>query len=133
MATRRTIEFSARTRLANLQRLGQELFDILIVGGGITGAGIVRDAALRGYRVALIDKGDFASGTSSKSSKLVHGGVRYLETLEFGLVFEASRERRTLLQIAPHLVTPLPFLFPLYRDARRPPWTINMGMWLYDV
>ncbi len=125
-------EFSAKTRESNLQRFQQEPFDILIVGGGITGAGIARDAAMRGYSVALIDKGDFASGTSSKSSKLVHGGVRYLELFEFGLVFEASRERRTLWQIAPHLVRPLPFLFPVYRDARWPAWMINLGLWMYD-
>ncbi|MCL4396628.1 MAG: glycerol-3-phosphate dehydrogenase [Chloroflexi bacterium] len=124
--------FSARTRQANLERLGQEPYDLLIVGGGITGAGIARDAAMRGFKIALIDKGDFASGTSSKSSKLVHGGVRYLELFEFGLVFEASRERRTLWQIAPHLVRPLPFLFPVYRDARWPAWMINLGLWMYD-
>jgi glycerol-3-phosphate dehydrogenase len=126
-------EFSARTRWNNLEKIGSDLLDILIVGGGITGAGIARDAAMRGYRVALVDKGDFASGTSSKSSRLVHGGVRYLELFEFGLVYEASRERRTLMQIAPHLVRPLPFLFPVYRDARWKPWMINIGMWLYDA
>jgi glycerol-3-phosphate dehydrogenase len=126
-------EFSAKTRLANLQQFKQNLYDMLIVGGGITGAGIARDAAMRGYKVALIDKGDFASGTSSKSSKLVHGGVRYLELFEFGLVFEASRERRTLWQIAPHLVKPLPFLFPVYRDARWPAWMIDLGLWMYDA
>jgi len=125
-------DFSARTRQANLKQFKTDLYDILIVGGGITGAGIARDAAMRGYKVALIDKGDFASGTSSKSSKLVHGGVRYLELFEFGLVFEASRERRTLSQIAPHLVRPLPFLFPVYRDARWPGWMIDIGLWMYD-
>ncbi len=132
MAIQRSGEFSARTRLANLQQFKQDGYDILIVGGGITGAGIARDASMRGYKVALIDKGDFASGTSSKSSKLVHGGVRYLELFEFGLVFEASRERRTLWQIAPHLVKPLPFLFPVYRDARWPAWMVNLGLWMYD-
>src|SRR5512143_480696 len=100
--------FSAKTRSANLQRMAQQQHDILVVGGGITGAGIARDAAMRGFQTALIDKGDFASGTSSKSSKLVHGGVRYLEMFEFGLVFEASRERRILWNIAPDLVRPLP-------------------------
>jgi len=125
-----TAEFSAKTRQSNLQK--REQFDILVIGGGITGAGIARDAALRGYKVALVDKGDFASGTSSKSSRLVHGGVRYLEMFEFGLVFEASRERRVLWTIAPHLVKPLPFLFPVYRDARWPAWMINLGLWLYD-
>lgn len=123
--------FSPDTRLSNLNRLAKP-FDILVVGGGITGAGIARDAAMRGYKVALIDKGDFASGTSSKSSKLVHGGIRYLELFEFGLVFEASRERRTLWNIAPDLVRPLPFLFPVYRDARWPAWMIDAGLWMYD-
>ncbi len=127
-----TTEFSARTRLANLERLGRETFDILVIGGGITGAGIARDAALRGLRTALVDKSDFAAGTSSKSSKLVHGGVRYLELFEFGLVFEASRERRVLRHIAPDLVRPLPFLFPVYRDARYPGWMIDLGLWMYD-
>ncbi len=132
MTTQPTGEFSAKTRQAYLQSLKQDVYDILVVGGGITGAGIARDAAMRGYKVALIDKGDFASGTSSKSSRLVHGGVRYLEMFEFGLVFEASRERRTLWQIAPHLVHPLPFLFPIYRDARWPAWMIDIGLWMYD-
>ncbi|MGE5263918.1 MAG: glycerol-3-phosphate dehydrogenase/oxidase, partial [Acidobacteriota bacterium] len=124
-------DFSSDTRLSNLNRPADP-FDILVVGGGITGAGIARDAALRGYKVALVDKGDFASGTSSKSSKLVHGGIRYLELFEFGLVFEASRERRTLWNIAPDLVRPLPFLFPVYRDARWPAWMIDAGLWMYD-
>ena len=87
--------------------LGREVFDLLVVGGGITGAGVARDAALRGLRVALVEKHDYASGTSSRSSRLVHGGVRYLEHGQIGLVFESSRERRTLQRIAPHLVRPL--------------------------
>ena len=124
-------EFSARTRQLNLQP--REPFDILVVGGGITGAGIARDAMMRGFKTALIDKGDFASGTSSKSSKLVHGGVRYLETFEFGLVFEASRERRVLWNIAPDLAKPLPFLFPVYRDSKLRGWMINLGLWAYDA
>jgi glycerol-3-phosphate dehydrogenase len=127
-----TNDFSAQTRRANIEKLGAEMFDVVIVGGGITGAGIARDAAMRGYRVALVDKGDFASGTSSKSSKLVHGGVRYMELFEFGLVAEASRERRILWNIAPYLVHPLPFVFPIYRDARWPKWMIDVGMWMYD-
>ncbi len=124
-------EFSARTRARNLHTLDQ--FDVLVVGGGITGAGIARDAALRGFKTALIDKGDFASGTSSKSSKLIHGGVRYLEMFDWRLVFEASRERRTLSLIAPALVKPMPFLFPVYKDARFKPWLIDLGLWLYDA
>src|SRR5690349_23576572 len=107
--------------------------DVLVIGGGITGAGIARDAALRGLRVALIDKGDFGAGTSSHSSRLIHGGIRYLEHGDFRLVFEASHERRVLLHIAPHLVRPLAFLFPAYRGARVPAWKLRAGMWLYDI
>src|ERR1043165_2368513 len=92
--------------------------DMLIIGGGITGAGVALDAALRGLRVALIDKGDFASGTSSISSKLVHGGLRYLEHGDFRLVYEALHERRRLLRNAPHLVHPLRFVLPFYQGAR---------------
>src|ERR1700724_3732326 len=87
-----------------------ETFDLLILGGGITGAGVALDAVLRGFRVALIDKGDFASGTSSASSKMVHGGLRYLEHGQFHLVYEALHERRLLLHNAPHLVRPLRFV-----------------------
>src|SRR5438309_8420740 len=87
-------------------------FDLLILGGGITGAGVALDATLRGFRVALIDEGDFASGTSSVSSKLIHGGLRYLEQAAFGLVYEALHERRLLLDNAPHLVHPLRFVIP---------------------
>jgi glycerol-3-phosphate dehydrogenase len=108
-------------------------FDLLILGGGITGAGVALDAVLRGLRVALIDKGDFASGTSSLSSKLVHGGLRYLEHGAFGLVREALHERRRLLGNAPHLVRPLRFLLPFYRGARVPPWQWRLGLVLYDL
>src|SRR5256886_6087311 len=107
--------------------------DGLIVGGGITEAGIARDAASRGFRTALIDKADFGAGTSSHSSRLIHGGLRYLEQGAFRLVFEASRERRVLLTIAPHLVRPLAFLFPVYRGARVPAWRLRAGLWLYDL
>lgn len=113
--------------------MGREALDVLVIGGGITGAGIARDAALRGFRTALVEKGDFGGGTSSASSRLVHGGLRYLETGALHLVFESSRERRRLLQLAPHLVWPLPFLFPLYRGGRVPPWKLRAGMWLYDA
>src|SRR5438309_9328348 len=95
--------------------LQENTFDLLILGGGITGAGVALDAALRGLRVALIDKGDFASGTSSASSKLVHGGLRYLEHGDFRLVYEALHESRRLLRNAPHLVHPLRFVVPFYR------------------
>src|SRR5216110_1004190 len=107
--------------------------DLLIIGGGITGAGIARDAALLAFRTALIDKSDFGAGTSSHSSRLIHGGIRYLEQYAFHLVFEASRERRVLLRIAPHLVRPLAFLFRVYRGARFPAWQLRAGMWLYDL
>src|SRR5213593_132140 len=107
--------------------------DVLIIGGGITGAGIARDAVLRGFRTAVVDKADFGAGTSSHSSRLIHGGIRYLEQGAFHLVFEASRERRVLLTIAPHLVRPLAFLFPVYRGARVPAWKLRAGMWLYDL
>jgi glycerol-3-phosphate dehydrogenase len=109
------------------------VFDLLVIGGGITGAGVARDAALRGLRVALVERHDYASGTSSRSSRLVHGGVRYLEHGELGLVFESSRERRTLQRIAPHLVRPLAFTWPVYRGARVPRWKLGAGLLLYDV
>jgi glycerol-3-phosphate dehydrogenase len=113
--------------------MSAEPVDLLVIGGGITGAGIARDAALRGIRTALVDKGDFGCATSSNSSRLIHGGLRYLENREFGLVREASRERLVLLRIAPHLVRPLPFLIPVYRGARVPRWKLRAGMWLYDM
>ena len=128
-----TADFSAETRHHNLIRLSRETFDILVIGGGITGAGIARHAARRGYKVALVEKGDFAGGTSGKSSKLVHGGLRYLAALDFRLVFRACHQRHTLLHFAPHLVWPLPFVLPIYRDSPRPLWQIRAAMWLYDA
>ena len=116
-----------------LARLSSESFDVLVIGGGITGAGVARDAAMRGLRVALVEQDDFASGTSSRSSRLVHGGLRYLEHGQLGLVFESSRERRTLLRIAPHLVRPLSFVWPLYHRARVPGWKLRLGLTLYDA
>lgn len=106
---------------------------MLVIGGGINGAGIARDLALRGVGVALLEKGDFASGTSSASTKLIHGGLRYLERRDFGLVFESCRERRILQTIAPHLVRPLPFLIPVYREDPRPLPLIRAGLTLYDL
>jgi glycerol-3-phosphate dehydrogenase len=100
-------------RAQNLARLGSESFDVLVIGAGITGAGVALDAATRGLSVAVVDKGDFASGTSSKSSKLIHGGLRYLQQREFRLVYENLHERQRLLNNAPHLVEPLPFLIPI--------------------
>src|SRR5579864_8203571 len=101
-------------RAAARRSLETTTFDLVIVGGGITGAGVARDAALRGLKVALLEKGDLARGTSSASSKLIHGGLRYLEQLELGLVREGTRERALLMRNAPHLARPLPFIFPIY-------------------
>ena len=119
------------TRNEMWQRLGDEV-DLLVIGGGINGAGIARDAAQRGLRVAMVEMQDLAFGTSSRSSKLVHGGLRYLEMMEFALVFEAVSERRILLDLAPHLVNPLGFLFPVYKHSRRSLTTINAGLWMYE-
>ena len=107
--------------------------DLLVIGGGITGAAIARDAAMRGWRTVLVDAGDLASGTSSRSSRLVHGGLRYLEQGRLGLVFEALRERRTLLRIAPHLVRPLDFVFPVHDGDRMPLWKLAAGVALYNL
>jgi glycerol-3-phosphate dehydrogenase len=104
-----------------------------VIGGGITGTGVARDAAMRGLRVVLVDQNDLGSGTSSRSSRLVHGGLRYLETGDLRLVLVANRVRRVLLRIAPHLVWPLRFLFPLHKGDRLSLWRLNAGMWLYDL
>ncbi len=120
-------------RRRTLDALARESFDVLVIGGGITGAGVARDAALRGLRTALVEQDDFASGTSSRSSRLVHGGVRYLEHGQLRLVFESSAERRTLRRIAPHLVRPLAFVWPVYAGARVPRWKLTAGLALYDL
>jgi len=116
----------------DIDSLRKTKFDIVIIGGGINGAGIARDAAMRGYKVALLEKGDFASGTSSKSSKLIHGGLRYLKYANFKLVYEALHERKTLLEIAPHLVRPMPFIIPIYKDSPNSRFIIRVGLVLYD-
>ena len=109
------------------------MYDIVIIGGGITGAGIARDAVLRGLKVALFEKGDFGGGTSSKSSKLIHGGLRYLEHGELGLVFESVSERAIQTKVAPHLVRPIPFVVPVYEQHRPGLELINIGLWIYDA
>ncbi len=124
--------FSSATRKENLARLQETVFDLLVVGGGITGTSVARDASLRGLSTALVEKGDWGSGTSSRSSRLIHGGLRYLENYQVGLVFRCCRERRTMRRIAPRLVRPLPFLYPIYRGQKPPPWKLRIGLTLYD-
>lgn len=110
-----------------------EQFDLLVIGGGITGCGVARDAAMRGLKVALVERDDFASGTSGRSSRLVHGGIRYLEHGQLQLVRESIRERETLLRIAPHLVKPLAFTWPIYRGARVGRLRLGLGLLAYHV
>lgn len=117
----------------DLGAMAQEEFDLLIIGGGIHGTGIARDAAMRGLKTALVEKEDFGYGTTSRSTRLIHGGLRYLELFDFGLVREALKEREVLLQIAPHLVKPLPFITPIYRGDRYGPAMVKLGMILYDL
>lgn len=112
--------------------LGDGDYDVVIIGGGMAGAGAARDLALRGVSVALVEKGDFASATTAYSSKLVHGGLRYLELFDFGLVRESLRERETLGRLAPHLVRPIPFLVPIYGDSSRSLIKVRIGLALYD-
>ncbi|MBI4354951.1 MAG: glycerol-3-phosphate dehydrogenase [Candidatus Omnitrophica bacterium] len=119
--------------MSKLAGLANRQFELLIIGGGINGAGLARDAALRGLKTLLVDQGDFGGGASSKSSKLVHGGLRYLEHGQLRLVFESLRERARLVRQAGHLVRPREFLLPLYRGDPRPPWKIRIGFWLYDL
>ncbi len=119
--------------MTRLNGIDSASFDAVVIGGGMAGAGVARDLALRGASVALFEKGDFASGTSSKSSKLIHGGLRYLELFDFKLVRESLREKKTLERLAPHLVRPLPFLVPVYRGSKRGLITVRIGMWLYDL
>jgi glycerol-3-phosphate dehydrogenase len=121
------------TSTSRLAALAGERFDVLIIGGGIIGAGIARDAALRGLRVALFEKADFGSGTTAGSTRLIHGGLRYLEMLDFGLVRLDLRERETLLRIAPHLVKPLEFIMPFYGSSLFYRCKMKLGMTLYDL
>ncbi len=115
-----------------LELLAGQSFDVVVIGGGITGAGVALDAATRGYEVALIERADYSSGTSSRSSKLVHGGLRYLQQFDLGLVREALLERQLMVRLAPHLVTPLPMIVPAF-DGERPDRKLGMGLNLYDV
>src|SRR5256885_11169181 len=120
-------------RQEQVANIGSGVLDILVVGGGIVGSGIARDATLRGLRVAVIDKHDFAFGTSSRSSRLLHGGLRYLAQGRIGLVREASAEKMILHRIAPHLAQPLKFIFPTYRGTEWKHWKLRIGVKLYDL
>jgi glycerol-3-phosphate dehydrogenase len=121
-------------RAAAVEQLASRHFDLLVIGGGIVGAGIAEAASAHGLAVALVDQGDFACATSSASSKLIHGGLRYLRLGDVGLVREAHHERRLLMHVvAPHLVRRLPFLFPLYEDGPYRPWFVQSGILLYST
>jgi len=124
--------FSPKTRKINLKKMRKEEFDLAVIGGGITGAAIARDAAMRGMKVALIEKADFAGGTSSKSSKLIHGGLRYLKQLDIGLVKESLAEREKLLHLAPNLVHSAPFLIPIY-SGWKGRLEMHIGLFGYDL
>ena len=127
-----TADLSPRGRAANLARMGSEPVDLVVVGGGIVGAGIARDAAMRGLKVALLERGDFASGTSGKTSRLVHGGLRYLKNFRIGLVRQAVRERDLLLERAPALVRPLAFTIPAYTGRGTGRTWLRFGLFVYD-
>lgn len=116
-----------------MEKAEREGIDVLIIGGGITGAGILRDAAARGLNAVLVDKGDFASGTSSASSKLVHGGLRYIAQKQFGIVRESCRERDLLLKHNPNLIRPLPMMLPAHEGSKAPLWQLRAGMWIYSA
>src|SRR5580700_8435634 len=115
-----------------LETLASEPFDIVVIGGGITGAGVALDASSRGYSVALVEQADFASGTSSRSLKLIHGGLRYLQSFDLGLVREALLERQLMVKLAPHLVRPLQMVVPAF-DGAKPDRLVGLGLNMYDV
>lgn len=125
--------FSVLSHFDRFKELSQQPFDLIVVGGGITGAGIALDAANRGLKVVLFEKGDFASGTSSRSTKLIHGGLRYLKQLEIGLVREVGLERSIVHRMAPHMVIPEKMLLPLVEDGTFGKWATSLGLWVYDV
>ncbi|MBN8555684.1 MAG: glycerol-3-phosphate dehydrogenase/oxidase [Deltaproteobacteria bacterium] len=127
------MSFSYKTRAHDLSKINSEVFDIAIIGGGVTGAAVARDAALRGLKVVLLEAGDFASGTSSGSSKLLHGGVRYLENYEFKLVRHAIHERELLKKLYAPMVKDLEFVFPTFKRKFPARWMLNIGLFLYDA
>ncbi|WP_445383765.1 glycerol-3-phosphate dehydrogenase/oxidase [Robiginitalea sp. IMCC43444] len=127
------VTFSAHNRAADISKLKTETFDLLVIGGGITGGGIALDAASRGLKVALLEKGDFASGTSSKSTKLIHGGLRYLKQFDFWLVKEVGSERAIVHKLAPHLVLPEKMVLPLIEGGSYGKWLTSIGLKVYDI
>ena len=116
-----------------LQRLRESSYDLVVIGGGITGCGVAKDAARRGLKVALVEARDVGFGTSSRSSKLIHGGLRYLKQMQFSLVWESVNERRLLERLAPHLVVPQSFLFSVYKESPLRFWTLKLGLWIYEA
>ncbi|MFT5430483.1 MAG: glycerol-3-phosphate dehydrogenase [Myxococcota bacterium] len=125
--------FGPQNRHERVAAIADADLDMLIVGGGINGVATARDAAMRGFKVACVEREDYAFGTSSRSSKLIHGGLRYLEQANFRLVFEGTHERATLREVAPHLVRPIPFLVPVYEGAKHGPLALGVGLWMYDT
>lgn len=126
-------KYSLKERTRFIEKLQNQQFDILIIGGGITGAGIALDAASRGLKTALVEKKDFASGTSSKSTKLIHGGLRYLKQFDFWLVKEVGSERAIVHQLAPHLVIPEKMLLPIIENGTYGTWLTSIGLKVYDI
>ena len=127
------IAFSNIGRKEKLQKIASDTYDLIVVGGGITGAGIALDASSRGLKVLLLEKGDFASGTSSKSTKLIHGGLRYLKQFDFWLVKEVGSERAIVHKLAPHLVIPEKMLLPLIEGGSYGKWLTSIGLKVYDI
>jgi len=125
------LAFSAETRRADLERMADRQLDLLVIGGGITGSGVALDAASRGLSVGLVERDDFAAGTSGRSSRLIHGGVRYLEHYQFDVVHESLRERAILLRLAPHLIEPIPIYTPTRTRVQR--HFFRLGLVAYDV
>ena len=125
--------FSALNRATDLKKVQSEVFDLVIIGGGATGCGIALDAASRGLKTVLVEKTDFAAGTSSKSTKLIHGGLRYLKQFEVGLVRETGTERTIVHTLAPHLVLPEKMLLPIIKGGTYGKWAASFGVWVYDM
>jgi len=120
-------------RSLHLRALGGRIFDLVVVGGGATGCSVARDASLRGLDVCLVESADVGFGSSSRSTRFIHGGLRYLKTHEYGFVREGLQERSILMSVAPHLVRPMDFLYPAYRKGGPPRWMLRLGVWIYDL